>query len=221
MPTPEAPSAIPSSMPSSVPSSPAIWPRSFTPQAPPANPRASLSPTATSPPTRITPQSISTSIPPTPASPSFRSLMSPLAPSITSCIALARRWPTARNSTSCRRPCATSGRPSSSACHASLRRFARRSSTAPPDRRSSGVCSPGPSAWARASPIPSTTAAGPIRSCGSWPTSWSIPRFARPSADASGSSFPAARPLGSIPRDGSPQWALRFGRATVSPKPRR
>ncbi len=30
--------------------------------------------------------------------------------------------------------------------------------------------------------IRSTTAAGPLRRCGSWPTSWSTPRCARPSA---------------------------------------
>ena len=59
------------------------------------------------------------------------------------------------------------------------------------------------------------------RCFGSWPTSWSTPKCARPSAAACASSSPAARRWASTPRAGSPRQALRCGRATASPKPRR
>jgi acyl-CoA synthetase (AMP-forming)/AMP-acid ligase II len=78
-----APSAIPSSMPWLALSRRAIWPRSSTPQAPPASPKASPSPTATSRPTRTLRLSISASTRPTPASPSCPSRTSRPAFSIT------------------------------------------------------------------------------------------------------------------------------------------
>ena len=127
--------------------------------APPASPRALPLPTATSPQTRTSPPPTSASTPPTPASPSCPSRTSRRVPSTTSCTTRARRWCTARNSTSCPRPCAKSAPPSSWACPAFSRRSARQSSKNLRHRPSRNACSPGPSASARILPISSTTAA--------------------------------------------------------------
>ena len=59
----------------------------------------------------LCPGGLLASIPPTPAFRSCRSPTSPPALSTTLCTTTARSWPTARNSTSCRRPCARSGPP--------------------------------------------------------------------------------------------------------------
>src|ERR1035437_8735025 len=73
-------------------------PPSFTHPAPLASPRASPSPTAISLQTRATLPPVSTSAQPTPASLSYPSRTSPLAPSTTSCITPEPRSPTAPSS---------------------------------------------------------------------------------------------------------------------------
>ncbi len=69
--------------------------------------------------------------------------------------------PTARSSSCFRRPCAKSGRPSSSASPASTKKFGRRSFAAPANRPCARACSSGPSAADKRSAKPCSPAARP------------------------------------------------------------
>ncbi len=82
-----------------------------------------------------------------------------------------------------RRPCGKSGPRSLWACRASLRRFARQwSSRAAAFAGQEADAGLGCASWAPIIAIRFTTAAGPPRCAGSWPTSWPIPKCARPLA---------------------------------------